>query len=81
MNHATNAGAKDTRSSYAPTEPLTNIGTLPVMLTTATCAALAGVSRKHINDLLHEGVIKGVKVGSAWRVPRDGFLTFLGLEA
>ena len=81
MSHSTNAGNDVTRNSYIPTEPLTDAGKLPVMLTTATCAALAGVSRKHICDLLNEGTIRGTKVGAAWRVPRDGFLSFLGLEA
>lgn len=60
--------------AYEPTEPRVSTNNLPLMITAQTCAELAGVSRRHIINLLHCGAIQGVRVGRSWRVGRDYFL-------
>lgn len=71
--------AVQSRETYTPTKAATSIGKLPVMLNTDQCAALGGWSRKHINNMLNDGALRGVKLGNSWRVPRDYYLELLGL--
>lgn len=69
------------KSGYTSTIPRTSTDNLPLMLNTNHCAALGGWSRRHINNMLNDGTLKGVKLGNSWRIPRDYFLKLLGLEA
>lgn len=69
-------------AGYTPTTPRTSTANLPVMLETKTLAEIANCSRRNILNQLERGVIKGVRIGNTWRVPRDYFLhDVLGLEA
>ena len=76
---ATSADAAHT--PYQPTTPATTMpDNLPLLLDTRTFAELANISTKHVRDLLAKGVVKGVRLGTAWRIPRDEALVFLGLS-
>lgn len=59
----------------------TRIDELPPMLTAKQCAELGGWSRKHVTNCLNNGTLKGTKLGRSWRINRDYYLAFLGMEA
>lgn len=78
MSHARTAGT--TRTPYTPTKAATSYDELPVMLTCEQAAAVAGVSRKHVRNLLAKGDLNGTRLGTCWRIPRDSFLQAIGLK-
>lgn len=78
MSQTTKAGR--TRAKYEATQPATSYEGLPVMLSVAQAAELGGWSRKHVLNMLHKGVLKGIRLGTSWRISRDYFLLFLGLQ-
>ena len=80
MGHNTSKAGLS-RDTYEPTKAATSYSNLPVMLNVKQCAELGGWSRKHVNNMLNSGALKGVKLGNSWRVARDYYLGFLGLEA
>lgn len=77
MGHTRTAG--QSRETYTPTIPATSVEGLPLMLSCEQAAQVAGVSRKHIRNLLIRGELRGVRLGMAWRIPRDAFLQAVGL--
>lgn len=77
MSHTRKAA--NTRTDYTPTVPATNYENLPVMLSCTQAAQVANVSKKHVRNLLAKGELKGVRLGTAWRIPRDAFLQSVGL--
>ena len=52
---------------------------LPVLLTLKQAASIFGCSEHHLFNLVKRGEIEGVRLGRAWRIPRDKFLTACGL--
>lgn len=77
MSHKRTAGG--TRTDYTPTIPATSADGLPIMLSCEQAAQVAGVSRKHIRNLCARGELRAVRLGMAWRIPRDAFLQSVGL--
>ncbi len=77
MGHNTSKAGN--RTDYEPTRAATSIEGLPVMLSCEQAAQVAGVSRKHIRNLLAAGELHGIRLGTAWRIPRDAFLQGIGL--
>ena len=70
------------KSGYTSTIPRKNANDLNLMLDTQTVAELGGWSRRHVLNMLHDGQLKGVRLGSTWRVGRDYLLRdVLHLEA
>ena len=68
-------------STYIPTRAACELPQeLPVMLKISEAAPILNCSRKHINDLLREGQIRGTKLGTTWRIPRGVILEILGAE-
>lgn len=65
-------------ASYQPTIPATKLDSLPLMLKTKNVAQMLNCSEKHVGDLLREGALRGVKIGSTWRVPRAAILEMIG---
>ena len=72
--------AGTTRTDYEPTRAATSCEGLPLMLTCQQAAEVAGVSRKHVRNLLAKGELRGVRLGTAWRIPRDAFMLAIVLE-
>ena len=67
-------------SRYRPIRPMASIpADLPVLLDVRTAAEIGGFSEKFIRDQLRTGEIRGCKVGKAWRVNRDAYLSQLGI--
>ena len=66
---------------YTSTTATTELdaSSLPIMLNIEQAASLLNVSGKHMRDLARDGAIRAVKVGNAWRIPRDQFLAQYGL--
>lgn len=54
---------------------------LPVLLTLRQAASIFGCSEHHLYNLVQRGEVEGVRLGRAWRVPRDKFLAACGLLA
>lgn len=54
---------------------------LPLFIKTDTAAAIANVCDKYIRNMCINGEIKARKVGNkSWRVDRDAFLDYLGMN-
>lgn len=65
--------------AYKPTKAASTLPeNVPLMLKTEQAASILNVSRKHLNDLLREGSLRGVKVGTTWRIPRAAILEMVG---
>ena len=79
MSRASRAGLP--AKTYEPTKAAVSVGQLPVMLSCEEAAQVGHVSRKHIRNLCAKGEIHAVRLGTAWRIPRDAFLAHIGLEA
>ena len=68
-------------STYKPTEAACELPQeLPLMFKISEAAPILNVSRKHLNDMLREGRIRGTKLGTTWRIPRGVILEILGAE-
>ena len=68
-----------TRVMYDASASAADPRALPLLLNVRQASELLNVSEKHVRDLCVAGKIKGVKVGSAWRVGRDALLEQFGI--
>jgi len=57
----------------------TNLDALPVFLTIPEVARLLGVGRNKAYELVHEGVIRPVRLGRAIQIPKQEVARLSGL--
>ena len=69
----------DKGQPYTPTVPAASVDGLPVMLRIRDAAPIANLSERGLLNLIRSGEVRAVKVGTAWRIPRDPFLRQLGI--
>lgn len=53
---------------------------LPLLIDVRTASAIANVSDRYIRELCEKGVVRAKRLGKAWRIDRDNFLEYLGLN-
>lgn len=78
---AEGATGRTVRQPYTPTVPAASADGLPVMLRIKDAASVANLSERGLLNLIKSGEVKAIKIGTAWRIPRDSFLRKLGIEA
>jgi excisionase family DNA binding protein len=59
---------------------MSELNSLPILLTVHQAAKIGSVSEKHIRDQFNKGNIAGCRIGQAIRINRDAYLTQLGLK-
>lgn len=59
---------------------VTDVGTLPALMTAGEFAALVGYGRTYISRLCKTGAIPATKVGREWRIPTKRALERLGVD-
>ena len=53
---------------------------LPPVTTVTEAATIARVCPKYMRELLRGGTVKGVKVGTVWKVNTADLLRYLGID-
>ena len=55
----------------------TDISALPLILTVEDLTNIFAVGKNTVNELIHSGAIRSVRVGRSYRVPSDAIAEFL----
>ena len=59
---------------------ITTVDQLPLLISVPVMASTGAASEPQLRKMLREGELKGVKVGSDWRVSKRVFCSYFGLE-
>ena len=58
---------------------VTSVDQLPILLSVPLMASTGAASSSQLRKMLQAGELRGVKVGSDWRVSKDVFCEYFGL--
>ena len=67
-------------SGDGPRATITSVDQLPLLISVPVMASTGAASEPQLRKMLREGELKGVKVGSDWRVSKRVFCSYFGLE-
>ena len=73
-------GRTDSTPHSGRNQAITAVDQLPLLISVPVMASTGAASEQQLRKMLREGKLKGVKVGSDWRVSKRVFCSYFGLE-